>query len=97
MEKDSKTLMESMALELKRLERRELELKKILKALGKDEILWVTYCKSSTQKPKYCITSTRTRQTYILYEVKQNGLERIGKASNPMELEKKYKKLFQEV
>lgn len=86
MEKDFKPLTESMAL-----------LKKILKALGKDEILWVTYCKSSTQKPKYCITSTRTRQTYILYEVKQNGLERIGKASNPMELEKKYKKLFQEV
>lgn len=72
-------------------------LKKILKALGKDEILWATYCKEGEEEPSYCITSPKSRQHYILYAVRFDGLERIGKAASPMELEKKYKELIEEV
>lgn len=68
-------------------------LKKILKALGKDEILWATYCREGEEDPSYCITSPKSRQHYILYVVRSDGLERIAKGSNPVDLEKKYVKL----
>ena len=68
-------------------------LKKILKALGKDEILWTAYCKAGEENPSYCITSPKSRQHYILYAVRSDGLERIAKGSNPVDLEKKYVKL----
>lgn len=68
-------------------------LKKILKALGKDEILWATYCKEGEEDPSYCITSPKSRQHYILYAVRPDGLERIAKGPTPIDLEKKYVKL----
>lgn len=68
-------------------------LKKILKALGKDEILWATYCKEGEEDPSYCITSPKSRQHYILYAVRPDGLEHIAKGSSPVDLEKKYVKL----
>lgn len=68
-------------------------LKKILKALGKDEILWETYCREGEENPSYCITSPKSRQHYILYAVRPDGLERIAKGSSPIDLEKKYVKL----
>ena len=68
-------------------------LKKILKALGKDEILWATYCKEGEEDPGYCITSPKSRQHYILYAVRPDGLERIAKGSSPVDLENKYVKL----
>lgn len=68
-------------------------LKKILKALGKDEILWETYCREGEEDPSYCITSPKSRQHYILYAVRSDGLERIAKGSSPIDLEKKYVKL----
>jgi hypothetical protein len=68
-------------------------LKKILKALGKDEILWATYRKEGEEDPIYCITSPKSRQHYILYAVRSDGLERIAKGSSPVDLEKKYMKL----
>lgn len=68
-------------------------LKKILKVLGKDEILWETYCKEGEENPSYCITSPKSRQHYILYAVRSDGLERLAKGSSPIDLEKKYVKL----
>ena len=67
--------------------------KKILKALGKDEILWETYCKEGEEDPSYCITSPKSRQHYILYAVRPDGLERIAKGLSPVDLEKKYVRL----
>ena len=57
-------------------------------ALPSNEILWETF--SIDGKPKYFVTSTKSRDYYILYGVKPNGLIRLGKAKTPPELYKKF-------
>lgn len=52
-----------------------------------NEILWVTYI--INEKPAYAITSTKIRDVYYLYRVKDDELVRTNRrAENPNDLEK---------
>ena len=52
-----------------------------------NEILWVTYI--INEKPAYAITSTKIRDVYYLYHVKDDELVRTNRrAENPNDLEK---------
>lgn len=52
-----------------------------------NEILWVTYIING--KPAYAITSTKIRDVYYLYRVKEDELIKTNrKSENPNDLEK---------
>lgn len=52
-----------------------------------NEILWVTYI--INEKPAYAITSTKIKDVYYLYRVKDDDLVRTNRrAENPNDLEK---------
>ena len=52
-----------------------------------NEILWVTYI--INEKPAFAITSTKIRDVYYLYRVKDGELVRTNRrAENPNDLEK---------
>lgn len=54
------------------------------------EKVWVHYS-DKTGNLKFIITSTPTRDQYMLYELKNNKFVRLGKATSPTELEEKFK------
>lgn len=55
-----------------------------------NETLWVSYNDSGGDL-KYIITSKKSRDYYFLYELSDDVFKKIGKAKNPIELERKYK------
>ena len=55
-------------------------------AIGKNEQTWVRWLNSDGSL-RYIITSNKDRSLYYLYDA---NLQKIGKANNPAELEKKY-------
>lgn len=53
----------------------------------KNEKIWVT-CHDSNGKPHYIITSKADRTTYNLWDVSVEPMKKIGKAENPLDLNK---------
>ena len=55
--------------------------------IPKDEILWETYTEGDNI---YKITSDRIRSVYFMYKKENNTFKKLGKASSPPELYKKF-------
>lgn len=53
------------------------------------EKVWVQYSDEKGNL-KFIMTSTPTRDQYMLYELKDNKFVRLGKAASPTELEEKF-------
>ena len=62
----------------------------VFKYLPTSEILWLTV--TSHSGSVFYITSKQTRDTYYIYQQRQDSISRIGKGKTPDELEKKYVK-----
>lgn len=56
----------------------------------KGEIVWVSYY-NSEHKLLFVVTSKPIRDYYYLYELKEDGFKKLGRAQNPAELEEKFK------
>lgn len=55
--------------------------------IPKDEILWETY---TNGEDTYKITSNKQRDVYFMYKEENNTFKKLGKASSPPELYKKF-------
>lgn len=59
------------------------------KKLAKDEITWTRYC-DSKGNTAFVVTSKPSREYYMMYQCVDGGFVKLGRAKNPIELEKKF-------
>ena len=59
--------------------------------IPKNELLWVTHY-DSRGSPRFFITSNADRERYYIYEIKEDGVVRLGSGQSPQMLEQKYVK-----
>lgn len=60
----------------------------------KEEIVWVSHY-DADHTLRYITTSKAARDVYFLYELKDGEFVKLGKASSPAELERKFLKTCQ--
>lgn len=53
------------------------------------EFVWVEYY-DKDGKPTFAITSKASRDMYFVYDITKPTPKKLGKAKNPLELERKY-------
>lgn len=59
------------------------------KSIPAGEMVWVTYSNSKHEQ-RFIITSKSARDYYYLYRVNSDGVEKLGKARAPQDLEDKF-------
>lgn len=57
--------------------------------IPKNERLWTTY-RDEAGNVRFYVTSTTTRDAYIMYQTADGRSQKLGRASSPIELENKY-------
>ena len=60
-----------------------------MRKLSNGERVWTAYLDKKGQI-RYIVTSKMARDYYYLYECAENGLNKLGRAQSPKELEERY-------